>query len=74
MPSYKQLKTKTRQSVKSTLILKPIKTNYKTWTFTVKTAKSTLMYTSKKITFNIRQKAKATSKCAECLTDKMFFW
>ena len=42
LPSYKQLGTKKTQSIKVTLKLNPIKTNYKTWTFIAKTAKTTL--------------------------------
>ena len=53
MPSYKQLRTKTTQTVKT---LKSIKTNYETWTFILKTTKKYWMYTSKNICFNIKQK------------------
>ena len=31
------------------------------------------MYTSNKISFNTDKKAKAKSKCTECLTDRKFF-
>ena len=42
LPNYRQLRNKTTLNVKITPILKPIKTDYKTWTFIVKTAKNTL--------------------------------
>ena len=55
-------------------MLKPVKTNYKTWTFTVKTAKTHWMCTSKKKKLLISDdKAKAKLKCAECLADRTFF-
>ena len=67
LASYKQLRSTT------TLILKPIKTKYKTWIFIVKTAKNTLSVRIQKISLSIRQKAKAKPKCADCLTDRTFF-
>ena len=54
-------------------MLEPVKTNYKTWTFTVKTAKTHWMCTSKKKLLISDNKAKAKLKCAECLTDRTFF-
>ena len=55
--SLKQIakQTKTTQRVKIKPLLKPIKTDYKTWTLIVKTAKTH----PKKNSFNIRQKNKS---------------
>ena len=62
LSSYKQLMTEITQSVKITLILKPIKTKYKTWIFIVKTAENTLNVHIQKYYFSIRQKSKRKIK------------
>ena len=65
LPSYTQLRTKTTQDIKITLILKSIKTNYKTWTFIVKTAKNIPNVQSKKKKVLISDK-KSKNKIKMC--------
>ena len=74
--SIKQIVKLQTLRTKTTLILKPIKTNYKTWTFFVKIVKRTLnvhIHHPKILVLISNKKGKVKSKCAECLTDRTFF-
>ena len=74
--SIKQIDKLQTLRTKTTLILKPIKTNYKTWTFFVKIVKRTLnvhIQHPKILVLISNKKGKVKSKCAECLTDRTFF-
>ena len=53
-------------------MLKPIKTDYKRWTFVVKTAKNTMnVHIQKKLVLTLDKIAKIKSKYAECLIDEI---
>ena len=74
--SIKQIDKLQTLRTKTTLILEPIKTNYKTWTFFVKIVKRALnvhIQHPKILVLISKKKVKVKSKCAECLTDRTFF-